>query len=110
MVKKFEIRKKDAWLEKTRDKISLRWHGRGWVCFEEINPEALKEWLEEATKPRYRVKEEVREGFTSRFFILDYAYGTPNYPKERARFIDGDDFNAKKEAEDYCKQLNEGEE
>jgi hypothetical protein len=64
-----------------------------------INPESLKEWLDEATKPRFRVKHD----------LVGYLVIDTENKYSVANFKECEHINAEKEAEKLCKELNEGE-
>lgn len=66
----------------------------------QLNPESLKDWLDEATKPRYELVQPDRELWS----VLDNKINVI-----LASFNITEDFDAKAEAEKLCKQLNEGE-
>jgi hypothetical protein len=81
-------------------KLVLHHNRYGYPLNREIDPEALKDWLEEVTKPRFYIKTTYAE-----FAVHDREMGNEIV----ARFYNfTKGFDAKAEAERLCKQLNEG--
>lgn len=78
-------------------KIEIRGHGEVLVLIRE-DSEGVKNWLEEALKPRY----EISHPHSTSWIIVDTKQRT-----NVAAFHQEKDFDAKKEAEKLCKRLNE---
>jgi hypothetical protein len=84
-----------------KGKLILQHNRNGYPLNREIDPEALKKWLEEATKPRFYINQDGQS-----FEIRD---NRDDIYKVVALFYETNGFDAKAEAERLCKQLNEGD-
>ena len=71
-------------------------------CYYRIDEKALKEWVEEATKPRYYVEKD-----RTAFRVIDSDKKRHTYDGCIANFFKEPDFDAEEEAEKLCKELNE---
>lgn len=72
----------------------------------ELDPEALKSWLEEATQPRYEVKK-LRGECPGGYMVVDSQEETAIEFAIMAKFYFDNNYNAEKEANALCKRLNQ---